>query len=97
MTSYYFDSTITNNVLSNLCEMSTVYFRKNFENTYGIPPIKYLHNFRINKAKAILHSDYESIEQVALSVGYNSIYHFSKMFKIYTGKSPSEYAKASRN
>ena len=97
ITSNYFDSTITNDVLSNLCRMSTVYFRKNFENAYGIPPIKYLHNFRINKAKAILHSDYESIEQVALSVGYNSIYHFSKMFKLYTGKSPSEYAKASRN
>ncbi|MBQ2704787.1 MAG: helix-turn-helix transcriptional regulator, partial [Clostridia bacterium] len=44
----------------------------------------------------ILHSDYESVEQVAFSVGYNSIYHFSKMFKLYTGKSPSEYAKASR-
>ncbi len=96
ITSNYFDGTITNDVLSSLCEMSTVYFRKNFEKAYGMPPIKYLHNFRISKAKAILHSDYESIEQVALSVGYNSVYHFSKMFKLYTGKSPSEYAKASR-
>ena len=43
--------------------------------------------------QAILKSDYDTIEQVALSVGYNSIYHFSKMFKLYTGKSPLEYGK----
>ena len=92
----YFDSNITNAYLAELCGISTVYFRKTFESVYGISPIKYLHNFRVEKAKAILHSDYESIEQVALSVGYNSIYNFSKMFKAYTGKSPTEYAKSSR-
>ena len=96
ITANFFDSTITNESLSKLCGMSTVYFRKNFVSVYGISPCKYLHNFRIDKAKAILNSDYDSIEQVAYSVGYNSIYHFSKMFKHYTGLSPSEYAKASR-
>lgn len=90
---YYFDSTITNQQLSELCGISTVYFRKTFESVYGISPIRYLNNFRINKAKSLLLSDYDTIEQVALSVGYNSIYHFSKMFRQYTGMSPSEYAK----
>ena len=93
ITTNYFNSAITNTHLANLCQMSTVYFRKCFTTTYGVSPIKYLHDFRIEKAKAILHSDFESIEQVALSVGYNSIYHFSKMFKLYTGKSPLEYSK----
>lgn len=92
----YFDSSITNTSLAETCKISTVYFRKIFSSVYGIAPMKYLHNFRIQKAKAILRSDYESIEQVAYSVGYNSIYHFSKMFKLYTGISPSEYAKASQ-
>lgn len=92
----YYNCNITNDLLADICGISTVYFRKTFEKVYGVSPIKYLHNFRIKKAKAILLSDYESIEQVALSVGYNSIYHFSKMFKTYTGISPSEYAKASR-
>lgn len=92
----YFDSTITNDFLAELCGISTVYFRKCFEAAHGVSPIRYLHNFRISKAKAILRSDYDSVEQVATSVGYNSIYHFSKMFRQYTGQSPSQYAKASR-
>ena len=96
ITENYFDGNITNAFLAELCGISTVYFRKIFESTYGVSPIKYLHNLRIEKAKAILHSDFESIEQVATSVGYNSIYHFSKMFKQYTGTTPTEYAKASR-
>ncbi len=91
----YFDGNITNTFLASLCGISTVYFRKTFESVYGVSPIKFLHNFRIKKAKDILLSDYESIEQVSLSVGYNSIYHFSKMFKQYTGVSPSEYANNS--
>lgn len=97
ITENYSDSSVSNELLSELCGMSTVYFRRIFVSVYGISPIKYLHNFRTEKAKAILKSDYDTIEQVALSVGYNSIYHFSKMFKLYTGKSPLEYAKASRN
>ena len=95
ITENYSDSSVSNELLSKLCGMGTVYFRRTFVSVYGTSPIKYLHNFRIEKAKSILRSDYETIEQVALSVGYNSIYHFSKMFKLYTGKSPSEYAKAS--
>lgn len=94
ITENYFDGNITNDSLAELCGISTVYFRKTFESVYGVPPIKYLHNFRIKKAKSILKSDYDTIEQVALSVGYNSIYHFSKMFKLYTEVSPSEYAKS---
>ena len=94
ITEHYYDSNITNDSLAGLCGISNVYFRKTFENVYGIPPIKYLHNFRIKKAKSILKSDYDTIEQVALSVGYNSIYNFSKMFKLYTEVSPSQYAKS---
>ncbi|MBR4099410.1 MAG: helix-turn-helix transcriptional regulator [Clostridia bacterium] len=37
------------------------------------------------------------MKQVATSVGYNSIYHFSKMLKHYTGQNPIEYAKKLRD
>lgn len=90
----YYDNTITNDSLALLCNISTVYFRKTFENVYGVSPIKFLNNFRIEKAKSMLLSDFSSIQQVAESVGYSSIYHFSKMFKLYTGISPGKYKTA---
>lgn len=92
----YYERSITNDQLAALCGISTVYFRKCFEAAFGVSPIRYLHDYRTQKAKDILSSDFASIEQVAESVGYSSVYHFSKMFKTYTGISPTEYAKASR-
>ena len=93
MLEHYHDQSITNDYLAALCSISTVYFRKSFENAYGVPPIRYLHNYRIQKAKDLLGSDYGTISQVAESTGYSSVYHFSKMFKQHTGQSPSEYVK----
>ena len=89
----YFESDITNDILAKLCGISTVYFRKSFETVYGVSPIKYLNGLRMRKARSLLESDYASIGQVAESVGYSSIYHFSKMFRQHTGISPTEYAK----
>ena len=96
LSEHYFDPAITNDRLAAMCGISTVYFRKSFEAVHGMPPMRYLHGLRIQKAKDILASDYGAISQVAESVGYGSVYHFSKMFRIYTGVSPTEYVKASR-
>lgn len=93
LANYYYDSEITNDFLASLCGISTVYFRKIFQSVYGISPIKYLQNLRIKKAKDILQSDFNSIGQVAESVGFNSIYHFSKVFRQATNQSPTQYAK----
>lgn len=96
MTEHYADPEINNTSLASLCGISTVYFRKTFEAVYGSSPIRYLHDLRISKAKAILIGDYGSIGQIAESVGYNSVYHFSKMFRQYTGQSPTDYARTVR-
>ena len=90
---HYFDPAITNDLLADLCGISTVYFRKSFAQCYGVSPIRYLHDYRVQRAKELLSSDYASISQVAAAVGYGGVYHFSKMFKLYTGMSPTEYAK----
>lgn len=74
-----------------------VYFRKLFCEIYGTSPIKYVNNLRIKKAKEALGSDYSSISDIALMLGFNNIYEFSRAFKAHTGSSPTEYAKKIRN
>ncbi len=86
---------ISNDELAELLSISTVYFRKLFTETMNMSPVRYLHRYRIKKAKEMLKGDYISISDIAETLGYSSIYYFSKVFKRYTGMSPAQYAKKS--
>lgn len=73
--------------------ISTVYFRKLFVQKFGIPPLKYVRQMRIERAKMLLSSGlYTTISDVAADSGFSSLYHFSKVFKQETALSPSEFA-----
>ena len=86
-----YNKNMRNDVLANLCNLSTVYFRKLFTEIMGTSPISYVHELRIKKAKEMLKSDYGSITDIAQSLGYLNIYDFSRTFKKYTGISPSKF------
>ena len=64
-----------------------------FKNILGISPRDYIINYRIEKAKEFLLNEDLSIGSVAYSVGYDDPFNFSKIFKIKTGQSPSEYRR----
>lgn len=81
----------SNEQLAKLCGMSVVYFRKTFTEVTGVSPIVYTRNLRIKKAREMLRSDYGSITDIALSLGYNNIYDFSRDFKKHTGVPPTKY------
>lgn len=84
---------VYNDELSAVTGLSTVYFRRLFTAAYGLSPAAYIQNLRIGKAKDMLKSDYGSITDIALSLGYSDIYDFSRVFKRITGVSPTAYAK----
>ena len=88
-----YNKKIKNDELANISGMSTVYFRKIFTACFGVSPITYIHQIRINKAKEILKSDYGSLTEVAFSLGYTDLYDFSRTFKKYTGISPTAFTR----
>ncbi len=74
--------------------LSPVYISKIFKEETGESPINYLIKIRLDKAKDILlNSNCGSIKSIANQVGYDDVYHFSKLFKKYYGVSPLYYKK----
>ena len=89
--SQHYNENITNDELATITGLSTVYFRKLFTSIMGVSHITYAHHFRIEKAKEMLKSDYGTLSDLALSLGYSSLYDFSRDFKKHTGVAPSKY------
>ena len=63
----------------------------NFRAVYGITPFDYLRNRRLEKARIFLNEGNMDVTEVAYSVGYSSLSHFTKVFKQYFGMLPSNY------
>ena len=73
-----------------LCES---HFSRMFKAEVGVSPINYLNQFRIAKAKEILHNTKTSITDIAYNIGFNSLPHFNRIFKDLEGISPGKYRK----
>ena len=73
--------------------LSPFYISKIFKSETGDTPIRHLINIRLERARELLVQEEMSIQEVAAAVGYEDAYHFSKLFKKYYGKSPSQLRK----
>ncbi len=91
----YADSGLCLENISKHLGVSCVYFRKLFRECYGISPMRYINKLRIKQAKILLKSSIISVEQVALSTGFSSVFSFSRAFKSVTGYAPTQYRKIS--
>lgn len=69
------------------------YFCSLFTKLIGVSPSEYLIHLRLNKAAELMTTYKQPPTIAAMSVGYNDIYHFSKIFKKHFGVSPREYCK----
>ena len=94
--SYIYDNIkekITLNKLSEVLHFHPNYLIKFFNKYYGVSPLQYVSNVRINEAKRLLENTSLSIKEIALKTGFYDLYHFSKRFKAKTGYSPTDYRK----
>ena len=64
-----------------------------FKKVYGVTPLHFADEQKYRKAKLLLGSPENSIEEVAYKLGASSISNFSKQFKKWSGITPSKYQR----
>jgi AraC-like DNA-binding protein len=68
-----------------------------FKSDVGMPPIRYLRQLRMERAKDLLESSFLSVKEIAFQVGLNDESHFVRDFKSTYGYSPALYRSQFKN
>lgn len=80
--------------LADMCGISYSYFKRLFAEKYGMTPVKYITQLKMDKAIELLRiNNTWNITQISSMVGYDNVYYFSKVFKDIFGCSPTKYNK----
>lgn len=79
--------------LSAVCGMSVGHFSRSFKSTLKTTPHKYLTCMRVSKARTLIAAG-NSLIETALLCGFADQAHFSRIFKLWTKHTPSEFRLA---
>ena len=71
--------------------MSRTNFYSKVKNHFGISPSRLVMRFRLTKAEKLLQTHRSNISEVAYRSGFSSTAYFSKCFKDFFGKRPSDF------
>ena len=65
-------------------------FRRDFNSIYNMPPSQWIRERKLEKAKEMFLGTKLSVTDVCYALGFESITHFSRLFKSHFGRSPTE-------
>ncbi len=87
----HFKEKIDLDLLAKLTGVNKYYLAHSFTKVYGISPIKYLYERKIQEAKYLLSSTDLPIGRIVQTLGFSKGSYFSKMFNDRVGMTPSAY------
>src|SRR5690606_3702235 len=85
------DKSITLEILSKYINTSTSHYSAIFKKKIGFPPIEYLNHLKIQKACQYLQFTKFRVKEIALKIGIEDQYYFSRLFTKIMGVCPSDY------
>jgi len=86
-----YSENIKTSQIASACGLDRSYLTRVFKDATGYSLQEYLLAYRMKMALKLLKEDSLSIQDIAYSVGYVDSFTFSKAFKRYFGKAPSQY------
>jgi len=85
------DITLTD--LAEVADLSRFHFARLFRLQMAMTPHRYLMDWRLERAKALLRLDTSMVADIALETGFRSTGHFSRAFRRCVGVSPTEWKR----
>ncbi|GAA0891755.1 AraC family transcriptional regulator [Fulvivirga kasyanovii] len=86
-----FQKQISLDEISDKVSMTEPAFCRYFKKISGKTFTKFVNEYRLVHASKLLSESASSITDICFECGFNNFSHFNKQFKLFTGKSPSEY------
>lgn len=71
--------------------LNSSYFSRYFKRLTGVNFTDYVHQYKMGIAAKMMKSSTQTLESLAMGLGYSDRTYFSKVFKKYIGMTPSEY------
>lgn len=83
--------------LSNLASMACLserQYTRSFKRIYGVAPIEYIINCRLNLACRMMKSTLKSLLEISMNCGFGDKVYFCRIFKNRYGVTPGQYRKS---
>ena len=93
----HFKEPLTLEQLADESHINKYYLSHAFKREYGVSPINYMINRRIEESKYLLAETDLSLSQIAQLLGFSSLSYFSQVFRRTQSVTPMEYRKNTKN
>ena len=75
-------------------ELSVPHFQKLFKANVGIPPMTFVHDLRLERARELFETTFHQVKQIGNQTGLTNDSHLTRDFKKKYGIAPIEYRKS---
>jgi AraC-like DNA-binding protein/mannose-6-phosphate isomerase-like protein (cupin superfamily) len=82
---------LSTEMLADAAHLSRSYFISRFKQTFGISPHQYQLMRRIEQARLRLLKTSDTLDRISADLGFADAFHFSRLFKKMTGRSPQAF------
>lgn len=93
----FMEANVTKNLsmedITNHVNLSRYHFNRSFHKQMGSTPHQYFNNMRIQHARQLLVTTYDSVGEVAEQCGFDDTSNFIRLFKRITGMTPAAFRK----
>ena len=86
-----FQGPLTLEEMATVACLSKYHFLRLFKSTYGLTPMEYVSQRRIERAQDLLRATNLTVTEVCMAVGFSSLGSFSSRFRALVGESPSAF------